>query len=179
MIQIYNKNQIKTEIRNFKLKVLDDTIKFEIKTDKYKSELKFIKREFPNDIITGSFVLLLYGLIDREFNDIDILIKDKDRYSDYDKNSNIDYGGNIIESNRLGYRNIFYKENIFCGAKKYKVDFFQDLGSTYTEYNGIKIHNPMEIIDYKVTRVLNDIDSHKHNKDLFSIFGGNVILQFK
>ena len=173
VVQIYNKNQVKTEFRDFKLKVLDGTIKFKINPGKYKEELKFIRNTFPGDIVTGSLALLLHGLIDRDFSDIDILIKDKDRYSYYDKFSNLDYDGNIIDSNRLGYRHVKYKENIFHSTKEYKVDFFQDLGSTYIEYDGIKIHNPLEIIDYKVIRVINDVDLDKHGKDLFKIF--NVI----
>jgi hypothetical protein len=64
--------------------------------------------------------------INRVASDIDILIKDKNRYSGYinstyvgDESSNMD--------NRLGYINFEYKKNFFSKTRVYEVDFFLNL----------------------------------------------------
>ena len=73
-------------LRDFKLGII--TGDREIKANpeslvKFDKELTFVKDEFPGDIITGSLGLNIFGFLDREISDIDILIKDKKRYSGY------------------------------------------------------------------------------------------------
>ena len=69
------------EFRDFKLKVINGDIVFNITNSSIRSlgnELDFIKDTFrEDDIITGSIALRLFGLLHRGSNDIDILIKDK------------------------------------------------------------------------------------------------------
>lgn len=132
----------------------------------------FIRKTFPNDIVSGSFALKSYGLISRDVNDLDILISDKNRYSNYRKG---DYGDieEIHISNRLGYVDIDYKDGFFSFKKKYKVDFFENQSANYqTTKSGIKIHNPMELLNCKMAMAISAYgeSSRKHRKDLTDVF---------
>jgi hypothetical protein len=175
-------DELKKEFRDFKLKVISGDIVFNITDDsisKLKKELKFIKDTFEDDdIITGSIALKLFGLLDRDSDDIDILIKDKDRYTGYDNDVYSD--SNINIPNRLGYLDFSYKPYFFSKTKKYEVDFFEDHGCNFTELeigggglddNLIRIHNPIEILDFKMKLAI-DGKSDKHNEDLTKIFVG-------
>lgn len=74
------------EFRDFKLKLIQSDVDFSVSKDlvkKYHTDLTFIRNNFKNDIISGSIALSLLGLINRVASDIDILIKDKNRYSGY------------------------------------------------------------------------------------------------
>jgi len=74
------------EFRDFKLKLIQSDIEFSVSKEvikKYHTDLTFIRNNFKNDIISGSIALSLLGLINRVASDIDILIKDKNRYSGY------------------------------------------------------------------------------------------------
>jgi hypothetical protein len=160
------------EFRELKLKMISSELNFEISKDsikKFNTELKFIKKIFPNDIITGSLALHLYGLNRRDIiSDIDILIKDENRYSGY---SNINYGDDERGSlNRLGILRFDFKKGFFSPRKTYKVDFFKDLGSKYIEFDfegvKLKIQHPIELISHKMLMSKN----HKHYRDLEVIF---------
>ena len=103
------------EFRNIKINLIngldfDLPITDEVK-NKFRNELRFIKDTCPNDTITGSLALNLYGVIDRKVKDIDIIIKDKDRYSSYTKH--IDHYSSMSEreenNNNLGYIFFDYK----------------------------------------------------------------------
>jgi hypothetical protein len=173
------------EFRDFKLKVINEDIVFNITNSSIRSlgnELDFIKDTFrEEDIITGSIALRLFGLLHRGSNDIDILIKDKDRYS-YIKD---DYEWEI--PNRLGYKSFNYRPNFFSKKIEYDVDFFEDLGCNFTEIEiddlnlsksciflekkSIRVHNPIEILDFKM-RMAIEAKSDKHNDDLTKIFVG-------
>lgn len=141
--------------------------------NKFDEQLTFIKDEFPNDIITGSLGLNIFGFLDREISDIDILIKDKERYTGYNsgeyyrrtKNNELDM------DSRLGYLEIKHKRvgiwnKLF--PKKYKVDFFQDNGQRYleVEYKGhiYKVQHPLDILETKST-----LAGNKHYRDLYCI----------
>jgi hypothetical protein len=167
-------NEILTEMRNLKLILVSGEIDFKINKDFLRSNKKlfrFIKKIFPNDIVSGSFVLKAFGLINRELNDIDILISDRDRYSSYYKSDYDDTEINL--SNRLGYRDIYYKDGIFSFKKKYHVDFFENKSASYVIVDGIKLHNLLEILNCKVSMIMNMPYSEsgiKHRKDLTDIF---------
>lgn len=160
---------LKSEFRDYKLKVIKDEIKFEVDNSRFISNktIKFIKKQLPGDIISGSLALSLFGLLDREPNDVDILIKDKERYDFY--YSNYDYGSNKI-TNRLGYRRLKHKSSFFS-RKEYLVDFFIDFGSTFIEYDGVKIQNPIEVINFKMSLIDSGDNNFKHRRDLIKIFG--------
>ena len=66
-------------LRDFKLGIItgDREIKASLEILKrFDEQLTFIKDEFPDDVITGSLGLNIFGFLDREISDIDILIKD-------------------------------------------------------------------------------------------------------
>ena len=104
-------------LRDFKLGIITGEREIKICQEslkKFDEQLTFIKDEFANDIITGSLGLNIFGFLDREISDIDILIKDKERYTGYNsgeyyrrtKNNELDM------DSRLGYLEIKYKNQI-------------------------------------------------------------------
>jgi len=178
-------DDLRMEFRNFKLKSINNEIEFKISdsvVDENKELLSFITDTFPNDIITGSLALKLFGLISRKSNDIDILIKDKTRYDKYIVD---DYDDEFTTPNRLGFRTFKYKKGIFTKEVEYNVDFFEDKNVPFLEFDvnvggfmsdirKIKIHNPLEIMDYKLAIFANPkvgrATGRKHNEDLTQIF---------
>jgi hypothetical protein len=173
-------DELKTEFRDYKLKVLNNEVKFmpssEEALEKHKDALFFISHHLPNDIISGSLALNILGLLYRDTTDIDIIINDKNRYSKYDKDGYDDF--EFSTPNRLGYVEFKYKRGIFTKEKEYKVDFFHNEDASFIEvdFNGkkLKIHNPLEIMDYKLNMAINSkvysSTSRKHNEDLTRIF---------
>ena len=161
-----------SKFRDLKIRMINGENLFQIDKDKlkqHKDKLDFISDTLSNDIITGSLSLSLYGLLNRDIGDIDILIKDSDRYDSY---RSYGYGEDDISS-RLGYKNIKYKPSFFKISKTYEVDFFKDNGVHFEEfnYNGttLKVHHPIEIISHKIE--INRITaSSKHSGDLYRIF---------
>ena len=174
-------DELKTEFRDFKLKVLNNEITFTPSKDaleKHKDVLSFILDNLPNDIISGSIALNILGLLHRPTADVDMIIDDKNRYSEYVKDGYED--DEFSTPNRLGYVDFKYKEGTFTPEKEYRVDFFHnDYGASFItiEFNKkqIKIHNPLEVMDYKLNMAINtkvySSTSRKHNEDLTRIFG--------
>lgn len=162
-----------SDIRDLKVKIINNEFNFEIKENRIKSfkkELDFISHYFKDtDILSGSLALSLYGLIERNINDIDILINDENRYQHYLKR-----GYDIDLPNHLGYKYLKHKKNFLSFKKEYKVDFFLNKDKDYNEldYNGkkIKIHKPLKILEFK-----DKINSSKHHEDLYRVFN-NIIL---
>jgi hypothetical protein len=173
-------SELQTEFRDYKLKVINSEINFTPSAkalDKHKDLLYFISGKLPDDIISGSLALNIFGLIYRDTNDIDIIIKDKNRYPKYVKDGYDD--DEFSTPNRLGYVEFKHKRGIFTSEKEYKVDFFHNEGASFIEvdFNGkkLKVHNPLEVMDYKLNMALNSkvysSTSRKHNEDLTQIFG--------
>lgn len=179
-------DDLRMEFRNFKLKSINNEIEFKISdsvVDENKELLNFITDTFPNDTITGSLALKLFGLISRKSNDVDILIKDKNRYDKYIIDN---YDDEFTTPNRLGYKPFKYKKGIFSKEVEYNVDFFEDKNVPFLEFTidistafhsnikKIKIHNPLEIMDYKLGMFANPkvgrATGRKHNEDLTQIF---------
>jgi hypothetical protein len=173
-------SELQTEFRDYKLKVISGEINFTSSAkalDKNKDLLYFISDKLPDDIISGSLALNIFGLIYRDTNDIDIIIKDKNRYPKYVKDGYDD--DEFSTPNRLGYVEFKHKRGIFTSEKEYKVDFFHNEVASFIEvdFNGkkLKVHNPLEVMDYKLNMALNSkvfsSTSRKHNEDLTQIFG--------
>ena len=176
----------KSEIRNLKLKLINGSYNFSIKPHKIgicRKELEFISNKFPDDIITGSLAFKLYGLIDRNIGDIDLIIKDRDRFSSYN-NSGYDEESGI--TNRLGSRwfdykpksenrilNLFNILDIFRKSQSLLVDFFENNESNYIEFEFcgkmLKIQKPIELLDTKLLLMENS-SNQKHRKDIYHIF---------
>jgi len=179
-------DDLRMEFRNFKLKSINNEIEFKISdsiVDESKELLAFITDNFPNDIITGSLALKLLGLISRKSNDIDILIKDRNRYDNYIIDG---YDDEFTTTNRLGYKSFEYKKGILKKKVIYEVDFFENknvpflefevnVGGLMSDIRKIKIHNPLEIMNYKLDIFANPkvarSTGRKHNEDLTQIFG--------
>jgi hypothetical protein len=188
-------DDLRMEFRSFKLKCINNEIEFKISdsvVNENKSLLSFITDTFPNDVITGSLALKLLGLISRKSNDIDILIKDRNRYDRYIIDG---YDDEFTTPNRLGYKSFKYKKRLigteksklFPKYKEYTVDFFEDKNVNFLEFTidistilhsnikKIKIHNPLEIMDYKLAIFASPkvvrTTGIKHNEDLTTIFG--------
>jgi hypothetical protein len=155
------------KIRDIKLNHLIGHIDFEINNDRVKRlkrELNFISKNFTNDIITGSLALYLFGLIDREIKDIDIII-DNDRDV---TNLNLLKNNEYFKSpeNYLGYKYYNWRESIFSIKRNYKVDFFKGEGIIYYDLFlrniPLRVHSPISIIEkkYKIGgfKNLEDID---------------------
>lgn len=172
-------NQLKSEFRNYKLKILEknnDYFGCFLRIDSHTSiQLEFISQTFPNDVITGSFALRLLGLLWRKNNDIDILIADKHRYNSYVLDDR--YDSEFSCERRLGYKKFTHKKNIFSKSYSFDVDFFENQNPNFISCNysnkNYKIHNPFEIINYKLRILENSKDRdnfNKHKEDLINIF---------
>jgi hypothetical protein len=166
-------NNYKSILRDLKLRILDGEKIFKIdkrRIQENKKQLKFITKYLKeDDIIGGSLCLSLYGLLNRpvKHSDIDVLIKDSDRYDDYE--SFLSYGNNELE-NRLGLKEFKYKTFFGLVSTNIEVDFFINQGAHYEEleFRGkkIKLQNPLEIISKKIDMWKN----FKHYYDLDNIF---------
>ena len=180
-------DELKAEFRNFKLKSISNEINFNISETVIKENkdlLNFLTDNFPNDVITGSLALKLLGLLSRKSNDIDILIKDKNRYDRYILDG---YDDEFTTPNRLGFKTFKHKIGFFTKEKEYDVDFFEDKEVPFLEFDinignsfnsnikKIKIHNPLEIMNFKLGIFANPkvarATGRKHNEDLTQIFG--------
>ncbi len=142
------------KIRDIKLTYLMGDIDFEINTEKvkkFKKELKFISKNFPNDIISGSLALSLFGLIDREIKDIDIIIDNDRDITSLNLLKNDEYFKS--PENYLGYKYYNWRESIFSIKRNYKVDFFKGEGIIYYdlffENIPLRVQSPISIIEHK------------------------------
>lgn len=175
-------DELKSEFRDFKIKSINGELKFDIIkniSSEISTKIDFIIDTFPNDIISGSLSLYLLGLLGRNPNDIDIVIPDRKRYSNYAIGS---YDDEFSTPNRLGIKTFKYKKSFFSSDVTYDVDFFENKDSSFLifKYKGsqIKVHNPLEVMQYKLEIIENKrvarITSRKHNEDLTQIFGKSV-----
>ena len=163
-------------LRDFKLSIVTGDVELRASQSalkKFDVQLEFIKDEFPYDVITGSLALNIFGFLDREISDIDIMIKDKERYSDY--HSGMYYrmlkGTEVDLEKRLGYLTIKHRKAGFWNRlfpKKYKVDFFEENSSNYVEVEYkehiYKVQHPIDILETK-----SKIVGVKHYRDLYCI----------
>ena len=174
-------DDLRMEFRSFKLKYINNEIEFKISdsvVNENKNLLSFITDTFPNYVITGSLALKLLGLISRESNDIDILIKDKSRYDKYIIG---DYDDEFTTPNRLGYKSFRYKKTCLIGTEKlqlfpkykeYTVDLSQlenkeikkELFTSRTNEFSFTLAIFANTKVVKATGI-------KHNEDLTTIFG--------
>ena len=174
-------NILTSAYRDFKIRLLDEPFEFCIDRNsihKFKHQLRFIKSLPPDSIITGSIALNLFGLIDRDITDIDILIHDENQFSGYTKNSYSDEANLLV--NRLGYISFFRKNGFFSKRREFVVDFFKTTGTEkiiqfeFEKYI-YKVQNPLEVIACKMQIIsTGDVAGRyvaaKHYDDLATIF---------
>ena len=177
----------KSALRDLKIQMITtDDVKFSVSVpnmEVHEKELDFLKITCPDDVITGSFALNLYGLINRGCNDIDILIKDKDRYPKGHYYSDHAYSGDVgFSENRLGYKQHIYRKEftiknpfinslfypftlpinylikVFGNEYNFKVDYFIDNDVRFNTFeykeHTFKIHCPIQIMDQKLDMYL-------------------------
>lgn len=119
---------------------------------------KTIQKFSPKVIITGSLALKAFGIITRPIDDLDFIVFD-DTIDYPDHKVNRKYFEDNYPNNILGT----YLEN------KMIIDFYSYSNQTCIEYNGLKFHNPYEILRNKLDLVC--IDGHtKHFIDLRDYF---------
>lgn len=171
---------LKSDFRHFKLLVVSNELNIipQERSLTTIDEIDFISREFPDDIITGSIALRIYGLLNRDFSDIDIIISDPNRFSGrYLLDS---YGGYENTDNRLGEITFDYKKGIFSKKRRYTVDFFENRGTSYQEVGivpRLKVQDPIEILTYKMSMA--EKGNRKHITDLEQIFSNFQYLERK
>lgn len=175
--------ELKSELRNLKLKIINNEFKFTINKSilsDLSKELSFIKKELKDDIISGSLVLKIYGLINRDASDIDILIDDRDKYAPYLDGGRYNDENQI--ANRLGYVRFSYRNSFLSKKRDYDVDFFENNKASYDIVNiggiDLKIHNPLEILSLKYEMSLKSCGGGKHRSDLSNIFNHLNMLDF-
>lgn len=177
---------LKSKFRDFKISLLQNNIDFKVDIDKFEDfkqndSYKIMTTYYPNEVLSGSISLYLHGIIDfREFNDLDIIVDDRRKVSDYSpmSDSKVDnYIGHKYISIQPNYR--FFQRWFGSGRvkmlNKIKVDFFENKDCQYTIIDGLKIHNPIEIIHFKLNLAYSvDFDGYsntnKHIDDLERIF---------
>jgi len=164
-------SEIKSLFRNFKLDIIESNIKLEIneknfekfiQTKQFQAFSKFTSKE----IITGSLSLYLFGLIDREPSDIDVICLDPKVYRPFMGRS---YSFDIPYYH--GYKDYKIKKWLLGKSIWITIDFFEFQNEEFIEYEGIKIEHPLNIIKKKFNIVCSqDINlSNKHYHDLKSI----------
>jgi len=147
-------SSVKCELRNLKIESILNSNLFNLShnnVEKFKNELSIIRKEFPNGIICGSLALNLLGIINRDINDVDVLIESGEKYK-YNLNKG-DYNYNIL-TNRLGNIILHYRKNIFSETKEFLFDLYENKNCnnlTFKYKNEIiKIQNPLDIIRIKL-----------------------------
>lgn len=174
---------LKSEFRDFKLKLVNGEIRFALNENRISGEISkkvnFILNTFPSDIISGSLSLFILGLIGRKPNDIDIVISDSNRYSNYVLGT---YDEEFTTPNRLGIKTFNYKHNFFSSQVAYEVDFFENKSANFLTFqydkSTLRIQNPLEVMQHKLEIIQNknvaSRTAKKHNEDLTQIFGQSV-----
>lgn len=140
----------KANVRDIKLSLITGAKTVSINTNK-NNVLDFIVRNDLNKyVISGSTALNIYGLLDRDCKDLDLVTTEVDR-NGYSNNrypiGEIGRLGFIEIQDKLSIRNVFSRE-------KYNCDFFlnKDVVFREFEYNGkiLKIQEPLTILNAKV-----------------------------
>jgi len=118
--------------------------------------------QLPCDVIvSGSYALYIFGLIDRAPTDLDIVVS---------SDSLLSMKGNYLFTTHSKY-NQGINESCLVGGK-YLVDVFVEDTPKYTTYMGINIQDPMDILDHKSRLArIKDYDDFEHIKNKLN---GNI-----
>jgi hypothetical protein len=165
-----NSDKIKSLFRDFQIQILEGR-KFTlnekahkefIQSDRYNAYLKFA----PGEVITGSNALKLFGLLERDTKDIDIVIPES-KSAQFGKLQKIMYGTEDLE-NYIGTTWIKYKRGIFSSPVNIQFDFFKQVDTDILEFDKLKLESPLNIIRRKIQIAdrLGFAYSEKHNLDL-------------
>lgn len=157
---------MKKIIRDLKLKFLLNESETLFPIQKINQKL-FPDKKY-NYIISGSFILKIYGLIDRDINDIDIVFETQEECDIFLKDYKLlqNTSGYIDHSDELckNYLGFIQLNNL-------KFDIFIN---KYHDNDIIMIDefrtlNPYKIINHKINFLNNELVNKKHFKDLLYI----------
>lgn len=165
-------NKLKVLSRDIKLTMLFKKDLFSISNQEDETLDFIVKNNLDKYIITGSFALKLYGLLDRECKDLDLITSEVDR--EYERVNTYP-----IEADncRLGFSKVTEKMTFgnFLKRKSYNCDFFLNKDSkfkTFT-YKGfeLKIQEPLSIVEEKF-KLIKSIkkDSNQYNWDSLGLY---------
>lgn len=176
-IQSISKDEISdilSSFRDFKIDIIQSNKNFQINEKNFKEftktkEFKAFSKFTPEEIITGSISLYLFGLINRKPHDVDLITVNPENYKPfYSRNT---YAGELLD-NYHGFVTFRFREN-FWNIRKTEIDFdfFEYLQNDIITYCDIKIENPLNIIQNKI-KLIEKAGSHqsKHYRDLKEIF---------
>ena len=119
-------------------------------------------------IISGSYVLKMFGLLDRNYNDIDLVFQNEIEYNNFIKDFR-------LEQNTSGYidhadeRCKNYKGFVNIKGQKYDLFLNQYLDKDILDIDNYKILSPYKIINHKIDFLQNELINKKHFKDLLYI----------
>jgi len=148
----------KSALRDFKIEIIQGrklTIDDKVYNNFIKSKIyKKFKSEIPNEIITGSTCLNLFGLLSREPGDLDVIISD-DEVKKFGELYKPYYNTDDQSDNFLGQTWFESKSFSFFGLKEtFKFDFFKKTGlEEIIQFGELKLQDPIEIINWKIKMV--------------------------
>lgn len=161
-------SSFKSRLRNLKLADALGNLSIQVDRKEFKKfkrsgYYKIYKKHYPGEIVTGSLALKLYGLIERDAVDIDI----------------IDSMMRTTELQRSGYT--FEPPKGYRGSNKHKigfiftdwiyVDLFDSSNNKFIHYEDIVVDDPINIIETKYRLYLGREGNHlKHKEDILEIF---------
>lgn len=157
-LQNYHEEDLKSAIRDFKIEIIQGrklTIDDKVYNNFIKSKIyKKFKSETPNEIITGSTCLCLFGLLSREPGDLDVIISD-DEVKKFGELYKPYYNTDDQSDNFLGQTWLESKSFSFFGLKEtFKFDFFKKTGlEEIIQFGELKLQDPIEIINWKIKMV--------------------------
>lgn len=151
--------------------IRDLKIKFILK-DELMPISKINEKLFPDKkygyIISGSYVLKIFGLLDRPYNDIDLVFQNEIEYNIFIKDFK-------LQQNTSGYidhadeRCKNYKGFVEIQEQKYDIFLNKYQNDDLLEIDKFKILNPYRIINHKIDFLENELINKKHFKDLLYI----------
>ncbi len=116
-------------------------------------------------ILCGSFSLYVHNLIDRQPNDIDLLVDRNDlrikKFIDKNKHAITEHREKTSFSNVVdGFDNVEQFK-----VKDILLDMFHDTDAKYVEYNGFKVQCPFQVIQKKLD-IYKEVSRTKDLRDL-------------
>ena len=172
MIKTKNSNadKIKSLFRDFQIQILEGR-KFTINEKNYKEFIQSDRyntylKSAPGEIITGSNALKLFGLLERDAIDLDLVIPEW-KSKQWGQLQKLMYSNDDLE-NYLGTTWIQYKRGIFSKSVRIQLDFFKQVDTDILEFDKLKLESPLNIIRRKIQIAdrLGFAYSEKHNLDL-------------
>jgi hypothetical protein len=183
---------LKSELRDLKIKVslsdIDLVLEPNINLIKKDYYWKYIKKYKGKAIITGSVSLKAFGLIDRDINDLDLIVLDDDIIKEKKINFLYDrffsqklflttkYGSDPIPT-LIGSISVWKKIYYIIPDYTYHIDFFENENNKFIEKDGFLFNHPFEILEKKVTLAEERFKRRGNNKDYHDFYKAKDIIE--